>query len=359
MYSFLLRGLFQVSRMEAVRPTTTHVSVIICLHNEEQNVPGLMQSLQNQDYPADKWELILVNDRSSDETEALLIKWSNAMLKAKIIKIESTAPDFAPKKYAIDRAIHSAEGSIILLTDADGRPGPLWIRSICNLYTEETGMIIGFAPYITEKPFQKLIYKILALEYMSHATVAASSTGLSFPITCVGTNLSYRKSVYLDLGGFGRFKSYHSGDDDLFLQRVRDESTWKIRYIFSTDSHVPNAPPAGWAQFINQRLRYASKGLFYPIPVTLSLLVYFLFSLFLFTLPVLYLLNSDLIILCLGGWLLKIVFEFVLLYRFSLYTENRKILKFFPLATLLHVPYVVFFGLFGPIIRYKWAGRFK
>jgi len=220
-------------------------------------------------------------------------------------------------------------------------------------------MVIGFAPYTTVKPFQTLIYKILALEYMSHATVAASSTGLRYPLTCVGTNLSYRKSIYLDLGGFGRFRSYHSGDDDLFMQRVRDESDWKIRYSFSPDSHVPNAPPVSWEQFLNQRLRYASKGFFYPFPVTLSLFVYFLFSIFLIIVPVFFQLNTDIIVLYLAGWLLKILFEFSLLYRFSSYTETRKLLRVFPLAMLLHVPYVVFFGLFGPMIKYKWAGRYK
>jgi cellulose synthase/poly-beta-1,6-N-acetylglucosamine synthase-like glycosyltransferase len=336
-----------------------HVSVIVCLHNEEHNVPGLLQSLKKQDYPADKWELILVDDRSSDATGSLLLNGSNDMSNIKIITLEFTADDFAPKKYAIDKAIRLAKGSIILLTDADGRPGPHWIQSVCNQYTPETGMIIGFAPYLTENPFHSLMYKILALEYMSHATIAASSAGLNFPLTCVGTNLSYRKSVYLELGGFGQFASYHSGDDDLFMQRVRDESKWKIRYNLNPDSHVLNAPPVSWSQFLNQRLRYASKGFFYPTLVTLSLALYFLFSVFLLTLPVFLLVSSDLLFLCLTAWIIKIGFEFLLLYRFSSSTKNQKLLKLFPLAIILHVPYVVFFGLFGPIIRYKWAGRYK
>jgi cellulose synthase/poly-beta-1,6-N-acetylglucosamine synthase-like glycosyltransferase len=109
---------------------TPIVSVIVPMHNEQNNVEGCLCSLLHQQYPKDKLEIIVVNDRSTDKTGAVLEKYSRENKNLQLIRIEELPPGFAPKKYAIDTAIRSrASGEIILLTDADGRPGPLWIKS--------------------------------------------------------------------------------------------------------------------------------------------------------------------------------------------------------------------------------------
>ena len=144
------------------------VSVIVSLHNEEKNVNQLIDCLQQQDYPKDLYEIILVNDRSEDGTQQLLeiaeINHTNIL----IIKNEKLQDHFAPKKYAIDSAIKQSNGEIILLTDADGRPGIGWIKSMVSCFSEKTGMVIGNAPYHANNVLQK----ILAMEYFSHATIA-------------------------------------------------------------------------------------------------------------------------------------------------------------------------------------------
>jgi cellulose synthase/poly-beta-1,6-N-acetylglucosamine synthase-like glycosyltransferase len=355
----MMRGLSKTASFDQTGAEKNFISIVISVHNEAHNLPGLIVALSAQDYPENFWEIIIVNDRSTDQTKDLLEEYASKDKKIKIIHIEKIPSDYAPKKYAIDRAIENSSGSLILLTDADGRPGPAWIRTMSSRFSHHTGMVIGYAPYIINSPYHNFTYKLLALEYMSHACIAAATTGLGYPVTCVGTNLSYRKSVYTDLKGFGKYKNYHSGDDDLFMQRIRDETQWKITYAYNPASHVYNAPPLSWLQFFNQRLRYASKGFFYPKKITTILLFYFFLNAFMLLLLIHALFDNQILLFFCCVFSIKSFSEFILLYKFAILTEQKKLLKYFFPTILLHIPYIILFGLLGSFKKYRWAGRYK
>jgi cellulose synthase/poly-beta-1,6-N-acetylglucosamine synthase-like glycosyltransferase len=336
---------------------TPTVSVIVPMHNEQNNIEGCLCSLLHQQYPKDKLEIIIVNDRSTDKTAAVLEKYSRENKNVQLIRIEELTPGFAPKKYAIDTAIRSrASGEIILLTDADGRPGPLWIKSIVSLFTDNTGMVLGYAPYTTEVPLNRFISGLLALEYFSHAAITATTTARECPATCVATNIAYRREVFLQLDGFGRYKNYPSGDDDLFMQRVRDETQWKIRYAASPESHVSNTPPASCKKFYHQRLRYASKGFFYPAAITALLTGYFLFNLFFLLLPLLALNKIIYIIPLVCGFLIKLAAEMIFFFKTADALHDKRNLALLPVFSLIHIPYVVYFSLAAQIQSFEWAG---
>ena len=113
------------------------VTVIVCFHNEEKNVRELTECLKNITYPQEKLEILLVNDRSTDHTGDLLERIPGELTGCRVIEIKDLQDDFAPKKYALDLAIRQAGGEIILLTDADGRPGKNWIYSMVSEFGEE------------------------------------------------------------------------------------------------------------------------------------------------------------------------------------------------------------------------------
>jgi cellulose synthase/poly-beta-1,6-N-acetylglucosamine synthase-like glycosyltransferase len=325
------------------------VSIIICLHNEEKNADHLINCLVSQDYPKEQFEIVLVNDRSTDNTQKLLEIAEDTHQNIKIIKIENLQKNFAPKKFAIDTAIKKAKGEIVLLTDADGRPHFGWIKSMLSNFSQDTGMVIGNAPYFTKTVMQK----ILAIEYFSHATIAATTVGMGYPLTCVGTNMAYRKQVYSEIDGFGEFKNVHTGDDDLLLQRVRDNSKWKIRYALAKESQIKNAAPNSIKQFMNQRLRYASKGFKYPFNVTISLVAYYFFNVFLFLMGMLCVVNFMPFATIL---FLKGLADFCLMKKSAGVLNTKIHFGLFPIVNILHIPYVIFFGLMGNIKKYEWAG---
>ncbi len=206
---------------------------------------------------------------------------------------------------------------------------------------------------------QILSFQLLKMEYFSHAAIAAATTGLEFPVTCVGTNLAYRKSVYLELNGFGLMRPIHTGDDDLFLQRVRDETGWKIRYAYDPDSFVPNAPPRSWKQFYHQRLRYASKGFIYPTGYKTTLILFYFFYLILLCVSLAAIFGFISPFAATGVILTKVISDFIFMKSASHVFKFPLPALWILLASVVHIPYVLYFGLMANLHRFEWGGLRK
>jgi len=337
--------------------TRPFISIVVSMHNEEKNARDCLEKLTAQDYPASKLEILPVNDRSTDLTAKILADYEKKYTQIRVITVDEVPQEKAPKKFAISRAISRARGSIILLTDADGRPPATWAAQMISHFDKKTGMVIGYAPYLSSFPYHSLIFRLLALEYFSHAAVAAATTCLGYPLTCVGTNMAYRKEVFDQLGGFGNYLSIHTGDDDLFLQRVREETDWQIAYCPEPSGQVWNAPPVSWYQFYHQRLRYASKGFHYPLRVTITLVLFYIYNLLLFISPWFLLLDSGLFWYWLSAVILKAASDYLLLAKAARYLKDQRHLVLFPFVFLLHIPYVLVFGLLSQVKSFEWAQR--
>lgn len=330
------------------------VSVVVCAHNEQKNLPDCIEHLRSQVYDSQKVEFIIVNDRSTDRTGPMIESVCKQDRRFVYLKITDRIAEFAPKKRAIDTAIKKSRGEIIILTDADGRPGPYWIKTMVSYYTPDKDMVIGYAPYQV-KPANHLTKQALSLEYLSIAAVAASSTGIGYPLTCVGTNMSYRKNVYEEIGGFGKFRAHISGDDDLFLTRVRENKKYNIHFATDAQTHVYNNPPQLWRKFLHQRMRYASKGFDYPRKVTIGLIFYFFMNLLLLTGLISFLFNFKLFISSVLLFVLKAMAEFLYMHKAAKTLNDTRHLKMFPIAAFFHIPYIIIFGILGQFKHFQWA----
>jgi cellulose synthase/poly-beta-1,6-N-acetylglucosamine synthase-like glycosyltransferase len=349
----LLSGLHRLRRKEPP-DDLPFISVIVSAHNEEKNIGACLKHLAAQRYPDDKIEFIVVDDRSKDRTMEIIDTFISRDSRFQTISIQDRLPDFAPKKRAIDAAISKAQGSIIIHTDADGRPGPEWVRYMAACFSEDIHMVIGYAPYHISRK-HRFVSRILALEYLSHAAVAAATTGLGYPLTCVGTNLAYRKKLYRGIGGFGKFKPFISGDDDLFLTRVRGDKRYKIGYAVAPETHVYNNPPSGFMKFFHQRMRYASKGFYYQPEVTITLIGYYLMNALLLFGSFLSVTGLVSLPFMAGALASKVIVEAVFMSKAAhLLGDKRSISLLLP-ASLLHIPYVVLFGIMGQFNYFKWA----
>lgn len=343
-------GHIKTYQLSNERPSVT---VIVCAHNEQMKLPVCLDHLKKQTYDGSV-EFIIVDDRSIDRTNKIISGFCKEDSRFKLITIVDRIAHFAPKKRAIDTAIRQAHGEIILLTDSDGRPGPSWVNSMIEYFDSGVDMVLGYAPYsvIPAKHFSK---KTLALEYLSHASIAAASTGIGFPVTCVGTNMAYRKKLYQDIGGFGEFKAFISGDDDLFLTRVREAKKYKIRYASDARTHVYNPPPKLWAKFVHQRMRYASKGFNYPIKVTAGLILYFTYNLLILSGLVAVLFDLRYFFLTLIAYLLKSIAEIVFISKAARTLNDRRYEHLIPIVQIFHIPYIVLFAILGQFKRFRWA----
>lgn len=353
--SVLLRILTGLARVPAPKSSEQPtVSVVVAARNEENNIDALLSCLLSQDYPKDNYEIIIVDDNSEDRTVDIVNQFQSSSLhRLLLLHTKNRAKVVSPKKNALHLGIKNAVGEIILLTDADCQPPPKWITGTVAYFEPAVGLVVGFSPY--ELPtLGSLWASFLALDSLSLGAVAAGTSGFGSPATCNGRNLAYRKCVFEQVGGFEKIKQFVSGDDDLFLKLVVRNTHWQTRFAYSADLAVPTKVLNSWRQFVHQRLRHASKGFYYEPHQIAVLSILYLYNFLLFiTLPWTLIFGSFFMTL-LFYLILKIVTEFLLLYKFASHMGRRAFLTVFPLVAVLHVPYIVFFGAVGQFRRFRW-----
>lgn len=355
MLFILRRGLCRLKPgMSEVRPT---VSVIIAARNEEKNIKPCLRTILDQSYPNTKLEIIVIDDRSEDQTAEIVNRLVSKHKQIRLLQIHDTSAHMAPKKRAIDLGIRHAKGEIIFTTDADCRPGRHWISEMIAHFEPDVGMVAGFNPYHFANSRPSLFGQILALDYFAMACVAAASAGVGYPISCTGGNLGYRKLLYRQLCGFKTIGQWVSGDDDFFLEQVRRKTDWKIRYSSNPLTFVPTAPPKTFTEFCHQRIRYASKGRHYKLPVAMGLTGIYLMNLLLIMGAVVSLFKPSILPFWVAGFLMKTLAE----QRFLAKGQELFNLKFkclvFVLATALHPIYIAFAGLLGQFMDFQWKGE--
>lgn len=352
--AIVLRLFFGVRKLKKGENTQQHfVSVIVAARNEEQNIGLCLEALTGQTCPADSFEIIIVDDRSSDGTAAIVEEFRRRAPNVKLIQIEKVPAGIAPKKNAIAQGIDAARGEIILTTDADCAPAPGWVEALVSYFEPDVGFVAGFSP-LEDEDSKSVISKLFTLDSLSLAAVAAGGFGLGRPLTCSGRNLAYRKETFREVGGFKEIQHFVSGDDDLLLHLVSSRTRWKMQYAASPGAIVRSKAPSSFRQFANQRIRHASKGRHYSAWLILCLAGVYLLNLNLLLLFLLSLTFSKFLLYWLGLLLVKSAPEFLLIFRVAAIFNYKKVLNVFPLAMLLHVPYVVIFGLWGQLGKFRW-----
>ena len=227
------------------------VSVIVAARNEEKNVLPLLECLSRQTYAT--YEIIIVNDRSTDSTAQLIHDFRKNKSQITCIDIEALQDDMPSKKNALRAGIEASKGEILCFTDADCLPPPQWIEALIRSFSPEVGLVAGYSPYHAPSGLhynagilEKIFFKFIAYEEYRAATWAAGSIGWNAGWLCTGRNLAYRRTVYNEVNGYERIKMSVSGDDDLFLQLVRMQTGWNIRYITVQRKFCADCSPAGF-----------------------------------------------------------------------------------------------------------------
>jgi glycosyltransferase involved in cell wall biosynthesis len=233
------------------------VSVIICARNEETNLRRLIPELLSQDHP--DFEIIVVNDRSEDNTKGLIEAEILKDSRVRLVNIEEVPVGINPKKYGLTEAIKSGRNEIILLTDADCWPiSPKWISEMSGNFNDNTEIILGYSPYLRESGFLNLFIRydtfFTGFQYLSLAL-------LGHPYMGVGRNLAYKKSLFLEANGFDDVEGVTGGDDDLFVNRHSSKANTRV--CLSNKSIVYSIPKKTWSSFFRQKTRHLAVGKYY------------------------------------------------------------------------------------------------
>ncbi len=234
------------------------VSVILPARNEEDKIELCINNIMLSDYPADEFEVIAVNDRSDDKTgeilDALAVKFKN--LKIIHINNDIDKGNLKGKPGALHIGIQSSLGEIVMMTDADCEVNHKWISSIAQKFDDsKIGLVPSFTLIKGSKPFDK----IQAVEWLYMHTMASAGVGLDNPLGCYGNNLSIRRSVYDELGGYPNIR--FSVTEDLALLKAVFKAGHKVNYVCDYDSTVSTLPCTTISEYISQHKRWAVGGL--------------------------------------------------------------------------------------------------
>ncbi len=232
------------------------ISVVIAARNEEHTLPKLLKDLENQSYSKDLYDVILVDDHSERKISELpYIK----NIPKNFIVSSLTEDDFGKKK-ALLHGSKISNSELLLFTDADCRLHPDWIRShAMKFVNDKPGLIIGLVDYCSDQGLLKLFFRF---DFISLVITGAGSSYLGKHTLCNGANLAVKRDLYLSMAN-RLHPDIPSGDDVFLLHEIKKSSRETISVLKSKQSIVKTQPPVSLSEFINQRIRWSSKGKYY------------------------------------------------------------------------------------------------
>lgn len=322
------------------------VSVLIAARNEEKNIEKLLESLKKQSFPKELFEVIIVNDHSTDNTDEIINDFinKNKELDVKLLKAEKTG-----KKHAISQALHFAINELVIVTDADCVLNDLWIESIVGFYQEEKCKMI-LAPVLLS-PAENLFEKMQVLEHLSLIGSTAGSASIGFPVMCNGANMAYERKAALEVEKFRKDFEIPSGDDMFLLEQfVKCYGHNNVKFLLSKSAVVKTKTCKTIKDFIRQRRRWVSKTKSYT---SWKVIVTALIVLF-FNLSIISLLVSAFFVPALWSiyillTLLKFFIDFPLLKNITNFMNQGSLLKWVLPLEIIYPFYVVFTALSGTI----------
>ena len=334
------------------------ISVIVAVRNEAAIIGSLLKSLLQQDHPSDLFEIILVDDHSSDGTNRFLSEIASNQEAGSVLKIHTLGQDddFG-KKAALTRGIKSSTGELIVITDADCTAGSSWISTLAAFYdSHKPHMILG-PVHMTDDG--NMFGKFQSLEFMSLISTAAGSCSTGFPLLANGANIAFTRHAFESCGGFSGHMEFPSGDDMFLMMSIKKKfGAGSIRFLKSAEAVVKTTAIKGIKSFLHQRMRWVSKSKGYtdPMLIATSILVY-LVNAILIVSGILAFIFPGYYKIFLLFYFAKLVIDFPLMISFARFQKSGTLLWLFPFMEIANAFYTVFIGIAGNIWMYEWKGR--
>ena len=349
------RGLDRLKPVENLILPHEFVSIVIPFRNEKENILVNLKSIEAQLYPADKYEVIYVDDFSNDGSAEIIAD----NIRKKNIKVIYVPKDYsvnAHKKRAIRFGIENAKGEIIVTTDADCIYHEEWLQTMMYLFDSLTGFVSGPVEFISDR---NLFSQFQKLEFTGLVLSGAGLIGYGHPTICNAANIAYRKKVFDEVGGFKDNMNLSSGDDELLMQKISKDTDFKVKFCTDKKAIVETFANKTVEEFIQQRKRWASKGLFYNNKslVFKLILIYSFYVGLIAQLILGFTIDSLFILTLLMSIFLKFIFEFRILLQGKRKLFDDLKLKYLFLAEIIQIPYIIYTGLIGAFGNYLWKER--
>jgi len=239
---------------EAFPPVKQKFSILIPYKNEEKNLLPLIKSLNNLNYLPEDFEVLFINNNSTDNGTLLIKEHINIPHRL----LDSNKPCASPKKEALEMGIKEAKFDFIITTDADCEVPEKWLQTYNLLIQDKKPkMILGPVKYKNDNTF---IGQFQIIEFLSLQAFTIGSLELGFPFLSNAANLGFEKEFFFMLGGYEGNKHIASGDDVFLLEKFNNAYPNDIYYLKSKEAIVQTGAQGNWHSLFNQKIRWASKS---------------------------------------------------------------------------------------------------
>jgi len=337
-------------------------SFVVAMRNEEHNIAKLLASLSAQNFQHEQFEIILVDDFSTDQTlevaqQTIVDLAIEHLVKVVSLQKEGLSHNAAFKKTAIQIGVSKAKFEWIVTTDADCFHSPNYLQTLAGFIEQYLPKFVS-GP-VSLSPAKNMFQKMQALEFKGLVGLGAAYIQRNRPFLCNGANLAFTKEVFSNLNGYKGIDHFERGDDIWFLHKVQERYPFEIFFAMHPNLLVKTEPCPNVNAFLEQRKRWTAKNSGYK---KLSQL---------FTLGFDYLFYCSILINFLLSFFSDLAFDVLLLSLLSkmlveinFYAALQKHLKNrFWLATYFYtfpvqIFYVVAIYPLSQLTKFTWKNRF-
>jgi len=197
------------------------ISVVIPAYDEEKYLGAAIDSILQQDYPRNKFEIIVVDNKSTDAT----VKIARAH-GAKVVNASKVPPFHVGAVRHEGALVASKRAEVLVFTDADIQAPPAWLRTLVSAYRD--ARVAGAQGPVLPSDgtlFHNLVSKMLFIPYLGVMALLKHPSG-------PGSNFSARRSSYFKVGGFN--KNLVTCEDIDLAARLLKEG----KFVFVTRAQV-------------------------------------------------------------------------------------------------------------------------
>ncbi|TYB30894.1 MAG: glycosyltransferase [Candidatus Mcinerneyibacterium aminivorans] len=323
------------------------VSIVIVARNEENSLGNTLKSINNLELSGLKWEVILVNDASNDDTLKIMKDFQKNNKNVKIINLKKKDDKLLGKKFGITKAVEKSSCNYIFMTDADCIVPKYWIKDALKYFTGRVGMLLGHIEYI-HNSFKE---KIENIETIAGSIFTFSWAFYNNSPYCRGGNMAFKKKAFEDINGYRNTPRMASGDDTFLLQKMREK--FKIVPLFEKTTFIKTALDKTRTGRNERNKRKFAKN-FLMRPLNLSL---FLFGIFyhLLLLIFIFIFYNNIVL-----WLIiavKTVVEYLLFIIGAIKMNRINYILLYPIFIIKLIYRIIYYSVAGILKGYRWKSE--
>ncbi len=250
------------------------IAVLVAARNEEERLGRCLDALLAQDYPADRLDLFIADDHSTDRT-AQVIERYRARTAAKVmagddaagpapeepavhgVPVPEPSGHLRGKALAIHAAVEACDHDLLLVTDADCAPPPGWARSLVAYFDDPaTGIVCGHTHVETRGDW---LTELQALDWSYLLAICSAFVETGHPITAMGNNMAFRRDAYEAVGGYPALP-FSVTEDYMLFRAVYEQTDYRLRYPADPALRNVTLPLGRIADVYQQRRRWARGG---------------------------------------------------------------------------------------------------